>query len=257
VVRSGRETLHCTEHAVSFRAEGVSDPMNTRSWSRLAKAGITLSILLAGSCVSQRGYQQMVDSKDAEIRQLHEERAALKAQVASLKGSLDSAQGEIANASAKPGDKVEKTAKATEPEAKFPELDKLGINYGTRGGNMVISIPSSITFASGQAVLSSDGQKALKQVAAMLKKQYPAMRYSIEGHTDSDPISKSKFTSNRDLSVQRAMAVLTYMVEDCGIKDDQCIVAGHGQYDPLAPNDTTADKAKNRRVDIVVHKKSA
>ena len=103
----------------------------------------------------------------------------------------------------------------------------------------------------------ANAKDMLKQVGATLKKQYPNMRYSIEGHTDSDPITKSKFTSNRDLSVQRAMAVLTYMVEDCGIKDDQCIVAGHGQYDPLAPNDTTNDKAKNRRVEIVVHKKGS
>lgn len=217
-------------------------------------AGVSLLPLLAASCVSQRGYQQMVDQKDAEIRQLHEERAALKSQVQALKSSLDSAQGDIADASAKVGEKPGE--RTTEVEAgKFPELDKLGVGYGTRGGNMVITIPSSISFASGQAVLSSDGQKALKQVAATLKKQYPNMRYSIEGHTDSDPITKSKFTSNRDLSVERAMAVLTFMVEDCGIKDDQCIVAGYGQYDPLAPNNSSADKAKNRRVEIVVHKK--
>jgi chemotaxis protein MotB len=234
--------------------EGDSDPMNRRSCSRLAMAGLSVLALLSASCVSQRGYQQMVDQKDAEIRQLHEERAALKSQIQALKGSLDSAQGEIANAGAKTSDKAtEKTAESE--NAKFPELDKLGIAYGTRGGNMVISIPSSISFASGQSVLSSDGQKALKQVAATLKKQYPTQRYSIEGHTDSDPISKSKFTSNRDLSVQRAMAVLTYLVEECGIKDDQCIVAGHGQYDPVAPNDNKDDKAKNRRVEIVVHRK--
>ena len=213
--------------------------------------------LLAASCVSQRGYQQMVDQKDAEIRQLHEERAALKSQVQALKSGLDAAQGDIANASAKISDKpAEKSAPDVEA-GKFPELDKLGVGYSTRGGNLVITIPSSISFASGQAVLSSEGQKALKQVASTLKSKYPTMRYSIEGHTDADPISKSKFTSNRDLSVQRAMAVLTYMVEECNVMDDQCVVAGHGQYDPVAPNDTTSDKAKNRRVEIVVHKKGA
>jgi chemotaxis protein MotB len=234
--------------------------MKQRRWNRLVMAALPLLPLLAASCVSQRGYQQMVDQKDAEIRQLHEERAALKSQVQSLKSSLDSAQGDIANASAKvsdkPVDKGEKTGADIEA-GKFPELDKLGVGYSTRGGNLVITIPSSISFASGQAVLSSEGQKALKTVAATLKSKYPTMRYSIEGHTDSDPISKSKFTSNRDLSVQRAMAVLTYMVEECNVKDDQCIVAGYGQYDPLAPNDSTSDKAKNRRVEIVVHKKGA
>jgi chemotaxis protein MotB len=231
--------------------------MKSTRWNRLVMAVVPLLPLLAASCVSQRGYQQMVDQKDAEIRQLHEERAALKSQVQALKSNLDSAQGDIANASSKVSDKpAEKSASAPDVEAgKFPELDKLGVGYSTRGGNLVITIPSSISFASGQAVLSSEGQKALKQVAATLKGKYPSLRYSIEGHTDSDPISKSKFTSNRDLSVQRAMAVLTYMVEECSIKDDQCIVAGYGQYDPVAANDTTGDKAKNRRVEIVVHKK--
>jgi outer membrane protein OmpA-like peptidoglycan-associated protein len=105
-------------------------------------------------------------------------------------------------------------------ETKFPELDQMGISYGMRDGNMVISIPSSITFPSGQATLSSEGHKALKQVASTLKKQYPGAKYEIEGHTDADPIKKSKFTSNRELSIARAMAVLTYLVEDCAIKDE-------------------------------------
>jgi flagellar motor protein MotB len=50
------------------------------------------------------------------------------------------------------------------------------------------------------------------------------------------------------------MAVLTYLVEDCGIPDAQCIVAGHGEYEPIAPNKAEGEKAKNRRVEIVVHR---
>lgn len=208
--------------------------------------GLLLISGVSTSCVSSRGYQQALDDRDAEIRKLREERAALKSQIQSMKSNLDTAQGEVANAS---------STKSADPEpAKMPELDSLGIGYGMRDGNMVISIPSSISFASGQATLTKDGQKALKQVAATLKKQYPGARYSIEGHTDSDPIKKSKFTSNRDLSLQRAMAVLTFLVEECGITDDQCIVAGHGQYSPVAPNDNKDDKSRNRRVEIVVHK---
>ena len=56
------------------------------------------------------------------------------------------------------------------------------------------------------------------------------------------------------LSVARAMAVLHYLVESCGIPDDQCVVAGHGQYSPVAENSDNAGKARNRRVEIVVHK---
>jgi len=228
--------------------EGMLQAMNGTMIRRLFCAGMLLFSLGTSGCMSPRGYQTAIDDRDAEIRRLREERAALKAQ---MQKNKESARVEVANAS----------APAAEPEtapepAKFPELDKLGIGYGERDGNMVISIPSSITFPSGQATISKDGEKALKQVASLLKKQYGNSRYSIEGHTDTDPIKKSKFGSNRELSVQRAMAVLTYLVAECGIPDGQCIVAGHGEYDPVATNSGKDDKAKNRRVEIVVHREA-
>jgi chemotaxis protein MotB len=49
------------------------------------------------------------------------------------------------------------------------------------------------------------------------------------------------------------MAVLHFLVEECGVPDDQCVVAGHGQYEPIAANDSKSSKARNRRVEIVVH----
>jgi chemotaxis protein MotB len=222
--------------------------MNWMSSSRLSIAGWMCLPLVSQSCVSSRGHQQAMDQKDAEIRALREERASLKSQIQRQKGELDMARGEAAEAS----------ARVTEPmpaEARFPDLDSMGISYGMRDGNMVISIPSAITFPSGQAALSKEGQKAIRNVASTLKKTYPGAKYGIEGHTDTDPIKKSKFPSNRDLSIARAMAVLTYLVEECGLPDDQCIVAGHGQYDPVVANKSESDKAKNRRVEIVVHQK--
>jgi len=219
--------------------------MKWMSFSRLSIAGWMFLALVSQGCVSSRSHQQAMDQKDSEIRSLREERASLKSQIQRQKGELDAARGEAAEASAR----IEEPA----PETKFPELDSMGISYGMRDGNMVISIPSSITFASGQATLSKDGQKALQNVATTLKKEYPGAKYGIEGHTDSDPIKKSKFSSNRELSIARAMAVLTYLVEECKIPDDDCIVAGHGQYDPVGSNKTDSDKAKNRRVEIVVH----
>jgi chemotaxis protein MotB len=221
--------------------------MKWMSFSRLSIAGWMFLTIVSQGCVSSRGHQQAMDQKDSEIRALREERASLKSQIQRQKNELDSARGEAAEASAR-------TIEPAAPETtSFPELDSMGISYGMRDGNMVISIPSSITFASGQATLSKDGQKALQNVAATLKKEYPGAKYGIEGHTDSDPIKKSKFSSNRDLSIARAMAVLTYLVEECKIPDDACVVAGHGQYDPIGSNKTDSDKAKNRRVEIVVH----
>lgn len=223
--------------------------MNSMSFRRLALAGLLLCSPAFTSCVSTRAHQAAVDEKDAEIRKLREERAALKGQIQDLRSNLDNTRGELANASAP----MHEEPPAKE-EKRFAELDQLGIDYGMKNGHMTISIPNSITFASGQAALSNDGKKAIQSVASLLKKQYPSAEYWVEGHTDSDPIKKSKFDSNRELSVERALAVQKCLVEECGIADENCVVAGHGQYDPQAPNDNDKNKAKNRRVEIVVHK---
>jgi chemotaxis protein MotB len=116
----------------------------------------------------------------------------------------------------------------------------------------VISIPSEITFSSGKAELSERGKDALTVVARTLLDDYPSAEYWIEGHTDSDPIKKSAYPTNRDLSLARSMAVLHYLVNDTGIPDGQCVVAGWGEYRPVAGNESNDGKAKNRRVEIVV-----
>lgn len=220
-----------------------------RHSTRLLLAGMLLFTPGLTSCVSQRLHQQALEEKDAEIRTLREERSALRIQNQQLKTNYESVHGQLADANARPP--VEEPAARPEPQQKIPELDEAGVGYGMRDGNMVITLPSSITFASGQATLSKEGQAALKKVAALLKKEYAKADYSIEGHTDDEPIKKSKFATNRELSYARAMAVLGYLVSDCGIKDDDCVLVAHGQYDPIVAK---GDKAKNRRVEIVVHK---
>lgn len=227
------------------------EPMYRHS-TRLLLAGMLLFTPGLTSCVSQRLHQQALDEKDAEIRTLREERSALKIQNQQLKTNYESMHGQLSEASAPPpAEELVVAPKPAAAQAKIPELDEAGIGYGMRDGNMVITVPSSITFASGQATLSKEGQGALKKVAALLKKQYGNSDYSIEGHTDDEPIKKSKFETNRELSYARAMAVLAYLVSDCGIRDDDCVVVAHGQYEPLVAK---GDKAKNRRVEIVVHK---
>ena len=211
---------------------------------------VLVAPLLTG-CVSQAGYRQAIADREAEIRDLREERASLKQKLQDLKGRLEDARLQMASA---PVETFEAAApiEIVEAPTSFPELDSLGITYGMRNGQMVISVPSSITFRSGSASLSSDGKKALRSVAKTLNGEYTGATFFIEGHTDSDPISKSKFASNRDLSLARAMAVLTFLVEDCSVPDADCKVVGHGQYEPVGPNDSSAGKARNRRVEIVV-----
>ncbi len=205
--------------------------------------GITLCGLafLATGCASQK---QLKDYQD-EVRALREERTQIKKENRQLRMQNESYEVALADANA--------TIEALPETLEYGELDELGIDYGMRGGNFVISIPSSITFDSGKADLKRRGKDALATVAQTLLSDHGDGNFWIEGHTDNDPIRKSKWGSNRDLSMARAMSVLHYLVESCGIPDAQCIVAGHGEYEPRVANEDDGGKARNRRVEIVVH----
>lgn len=217
-------------------------------WQRGIALGLFCVSLGATSCTSPEAYRQAMDERDDEIATLREERSQLKNDRQGLLQQIDDLGSQLREANSM----IDDHKQAIEASSQ-PGLDNLGIDYGYRNGMMVISIPSSITFGSGKAELSKDGKAAMREVASVLKSSHGSGVYSIEGHTDTDPIRKSKFKTNRELSLARATAVLTYLVESCDIADDQCVVSGYGQYRPLDPGTSSAAKAKNRRVEIVVH----
>ena len=221
--------------------------------STRALALVALVLPVATGCVSQQQYHRTLSEREAENRALREERTRLKNQMRDLEFKNESLETALTEARAELLEQPEPIVIQQEAE-RFKDLDALGIDYGMRDGNLVISIPSEITFPSGKAQLSESGKDALTVVARTLLKEYPAAEYWIEGHTDSDPIKRSAFPTNRDLSLARSMAVLHYLVNDTGIPDGQCVVAGWGEYRPLVANDSRDNKARNRRVEIVVRR---
>ena len=123
----------------------------------------------------------------------------------------------------------------------------------TAVGDMV-TVGSDILFAAGQATLTKAGQARLDQIAADIRRNYAGLPVRVFGHTDSDPIRKSKnrWTDNLDLSANRAMAVTRYLIrKEVGAKMVEAVAMG--EHHPVAGN-TGAGKAKNRRVEIVVVK---
>ena len=74
----------------------------------------------------------------------------------------------------------------------------------------------------------------------------------VVGHTDTDPIKKSKWKDNWELSAQRALSVLRYLVKR-GITKEKIQAVGCGESQSIASNSTASGKARNRRVEIVVH----
>lgn len=111
-----------------------------------------------------------------------------------------------------------------------------------------ITLNSPILFNSGEAKLKY--RRGIGQLAAVLKKiDAPVI---IEGHTDDIPISKGPYSSNWGLSVARSVSVIETLVNDYGFQASKLIAAGYGEYHPLVPNDSSHNRAKNRRIEIVI-----
>ncbi len=113
----------------------------------------------------------------------------------------------------------------------------------------VISLPEKLTFTSGQADLQPAARAVLDSLAEVFKRYNSTLR--VEGHTDDVPISGT-YANNMALSNARASNAWTYLVERHGLDPQRISTSGYGEYRPVAPNDTPEDRAKNRRIDIVV-----
>ena len=127
--------------------------------------------------------------------------------------------------------------------------DKLAFRLEGRG-LVVTIVTDQVVFQAGAADLGADGAKILDIIAASLVDS--DYRLAIEGHTDSRPISTTRYPSNWELSTARATTVLRYLVDRHGFTPDRLTASGYADTKPVAAGASTADLAKNRRVEVVV-----
>lgn len=119
---------------------------------------------------------------------------------------------------------------------------------------VVISFKDNVLFPSGSAELGTEANTLITQLGGLLKK----LTYSsilVEGHTDSVPIHNAKFQDNMDLSTQRASNVWRTLVQS-GLPPAKMASIGYGEYRPVVPNDSAANRARNRRVVISILRKT-
>lgn len=116
---------------------------------------------------------------------------------------------------------------------------------------IVVTLLDKVLFSSGKADIKPAGKEALSKVASVLV-DVPN-EISVEGHTDNEPIKRSRylFKSNWELSSARATTVL-YFLEEQGIYPERMSATGYGEYRPVAENDTKEGRQRNRRVEIVI-----
>jgi chemotaxis protein MotB len=115
---------------------------------------------------------------------------------------------------------------------------------------LVVSLPESATFPPASTEVTDGARELITRVAAIIQASGHSMR--IEGHTDNVPIRTPTFRSNWELSTARASAVIAFVIETQAFDPVRLSAAGYGEFHPRAPNDSAANRARNRRVDIVI-----
>jgi chemotaxis protein MotB len=115
---------------------------------------------------------------------------------------------------------------------------------------LVINLADTLLFDSGRAELSTDAMLLLEKLAEILEPGNRLIR--VEGHTDNMPISTARYQSNWQLSTDRATNVIMFWITKHPDLNSRLSAAGYGEFHPVASNDKQEDRARNRRVDIVV-----
>lgn len=114
---------------------------------------------------------------------------------------------------------------------------------------LVVSLREAGTFGTGSADLSAAAQSVLRTLASELATTGNNVR--VEGHTDDVPIHTDRYRSNWELSTTRATNVVAFLA-GAGVAPGRLSASGYGEFRPRAPNDSDANRARNRRVDIVI-----
>ncbi len=171
--------------------------------------------------------------------------------VASLDGSA-SDQGQLNQQLANCQSELNalKSQKASAQDTGF----KGDVKVDEAAGTITVTLPNAILFNSGKSDLKTATNSELDHIYGVLRERYSGKAIDVVGHTDTDPIRKTKnlYKDNWDLSAERALTVLRYLV-DRGVRAEAIRGVACGESRPVASNSSSSGKAKNRRVEIVVH----
>ena len=186
---------------------------------------------------------------------------AQRRQLRDLSGNLNARQSDLVNLQA---DLSAREARVAELERTLAEKDSqmqalrsditralrnfsaADLTVSERNGNIYVSLSQNLLFQSGSDRIDQAGRSAIQQLAEVLQ-QTTDVGILVEGHTDTD----GNAAINWDLSADRAVRVARLLV-DGGVAPERVTAAGRAFYLPVAPNDTAENKARNRRVEVIL-----
>ncbi|MCC6163514.1 MAG: OmpA family protein [Acidobacteria bacterium] len=130
-------------------------------------------------------------------------------------------------------------------------LSSAAVDVAIDHRGVVVSLREAGSFSTGRADLSEQARRVLRDLVDALGTG-AAMPLRVEGHTDDVPIRGGRFASNWELSTARATSVVAFLVQEAAMEPRRLSAAGYAEFHPRVQNLTDADRATNRRVDIVI-----
>ncbi|MDR4505391.1 MAG: flagellar motor protein MotB [Candidatus Scalindua sp.] len=191
----------------------------------------------------------------AELKKLREDNLAMTQRLERLQSERDGLSSKyMASEREKALLLAEQARLEGERRSLEQRLQGTGATVRVKEGQISITLPSSIFFNSGKITLKETGKNSLQKVCSALSQDFPNGSIRIEGHTDTDPINRTKelYRSNWELSAMRAANVLHFLLDTCHLDPKKIYIAGFGEYQPVASNKNREGKQQNRRVEIVV-----
>ncbi|QDA62564.1 cell envelope biogenesis protein OmpA [Hymenobacter jejuensis] len=176
---------------------------------------------------------------DASLQKTNADLKAREAKVAELQQALAAKDKAVNDLKAKVSNAL-LSFKASDLQVKMKD------------GKVYVSLSEQLLFKSGSTKVDPKGQEALKKLATVLQEQRD-VNVVVEGHTDNVPIVKGTqgMQDNWDLSVLRATEISRLLTAG-GVAPERITASGRSQYLPVSKNDTPANKALNRRTEIIL-----
>lgn len=220
---------------------------------------------MSGLAEALEAEKQISTEAQAQVALLNQQIAALRQQLASLSAALDASEerdqknkAEIANLgkrlNAALAQKVQELARY---RSEF--FGRLKSALGDRDDIEIVGdrfiLQSEVLFDSGSADINPAGQTELRKVAKALREISSTIPDDInwvlrvDGHSDRVPIHTEEFPSNWYLSSARAIAVVSFLVEE-GVEPKRLVAAGFGEFQPLDTTGTRAALKRNRRIEF-------
>ena len=224
--------------------------MPKQTWIIATILSVAVVLGFMGLSVVQKA--QELDKLRAELRAARDSAATKHNEAAKLQEEIESSKAQIAE--------LEREKQAAEQKQSTLEqemraaLESKDITISQLQGKLTVNILDRILFDSGEAVLRSEGEKILQQIAQILS-QHPNRQINVIGHTDNVPIrasARSRYASNWELSTARATAAVRFLQERAGVDPRRLGALGYGEFHPIEDNSTADGRAKNRRIALVV-----